>query len=72
MRDERLRRPGDLILARYVPDAAPEDREAARESLRAQARAYMRIIARLIREGREHELIEASAVNDKIGLTNIL
>lgn len=66
MINEQPQRPGDLILHRYMPHATPEEQEAARDNLRALARAYMRVISRLIREGREGQLIEAAKEDDRI------
>lgn len=39
--------PGDLILNRYMPDATPAEREAARENLRRLARLLIRVHERL-------------------------
>ena len=47
------RRPGDLILDRYMPDASDTEREEARENLRAYAAVVLRIATRLATE--EHE-----------------
>lgn len=44
------RRPGDIILDNAMPDAGPEEREAARESLYAFAAAILRICTRLAEE----------------------
>lgn len=44
------RRPGDLILDRYMPDATPEQREAARRRLYDYARIVMRIVMRTEQE----------------------
>lgn len=41
------RRPGDQILDRYCLDVSPEDRELARERLRALAKILIRIHWRL-------------------------
>jgi hypothetical protein len=35
-------RPGDHILNRYVPNASPEEREEARESLEQLAQLFIR------------------------------
>ena len=47
------RRPGDLILDHYMPDASDTEREEARENLRAYAAVVLRIATRLATE--EHE-----------------
>ena len=39
--------PGDIILDRYLPNAAGEEREAARENLRRLARLLIRVHERL-------------------------
>ena len=44
------RRPGDLILDRYMPNATPEEREAAHETLRRLARFVLRVEERKWRE----------------------
>ena len=44
------RRPGDLILDRYMPGATPEEREAARENLKAALAALIRIEERRARQ----------------------
>ncbi len=41
------RRPGDLLLDRFFPDADVETRERAREVLRAYARILLRLGTRL-------------------------
>lgn len=51
MTDEHERRPGDLILDRYLPHLLPEDREVARERLHAWMRWKLRILMREVREG---------------------
>lgn len=43
----RPKRPGDLILDRYLPRADDEQREQARDALRAHARLLMRIGERI-------------------------
>jgi len=48
--DQRPHRPGDYVLDRYMPDATPEEREDARETLRQFAIACYAIISRLERE----------------------
>jgi len=47
---EDKRRPGDLILERYLPDADDETRARARENLRIFAKALLRIAIRQTRE----------------------
>ena len=44
------RKPGDIILDRYLPHATAEEREAARENLRRLARLILRVQARLARD----------------------
>lgn len=44
------RRPGDLLLDRYLPDASAEDRERAREVFRAHALLLIRMGERVMRE----------------------
>jgi hypothetical protein len=44
------RRPGDLILDRYMLNATAEEREDARENLRALVRVLMRIDRRLTKD----------------------
>jgi hypothetical protein len=51
-------RPGDLILNRYIPNAAEAEREEARENLKRLARVLMRIEARLAREWHERQTRE--------------
>lgn len=57
MRDERVgRTPGDIILDRYLPNATPEEREIARENLRAILAMYLRIEEeRALRTSGKHE-----------------
>jgi hypothetical protein len=43
-------RPGDLILNRYMLNATEEEREDARENLRAYATVILRIATRLATE----------------------
>ena len=54
------RRPGDLILDKYMPNATEEERGAARENLRKYAVIVVGIAKRLAREEAEHakELLE--------------
>ncbi|MEQ8594759.1 MAG: hypothetical protein RIC04_13890 [Parvibaculum sp.] len=51
--NERIRKPGDLIIDRYMPNATEAEREEARENLRAYLAVAMRIAARLEWEERE-------------------
>ena len=46
-------KPGDLIINKYMPDATPEQKEEARENLRAFARLIVRVETRLAREAWE-------------------
>ena len=50
------RQPGDLILDRYMPHATTEEREAARENLRAFAAVVVGIAKRLALEEREQAI----------------
>ena len=50
------RRPGDFILDRYMPDATAEEREVARENLRAFALVVVGIARRLALEEREQAI----------------
>lgn len=43
---EPVRKPGDLILDRYMPDASPKERDDARDNLRALIHVLARLIAR--------------------------
>ena len=52
----RAPRPGDLILDRYMPNAAETEREDARENLRAYATVVLRIATRLATEEYEQEI----------------
>lgn len=47
-----IRRPGDILLDRYLPDASVEDRERAREAFRAHAQLLIRIGERVLEEER--------------------
>ena len=47
---EMKRKPGDIILDHYMPNAAPEDREEARANLRALGHIIIAIQERLERE----------------------
>lgn len=49
-------RPGDFILDRYMPDATAEEREVARENLRAFALVVVGIARRLALEEREQAI----------------
>ena len=53
---QQERRPGDLILMRYMPNATEEEREDARENLRRFARVLLRIEERLARECYEKQI----------------
>jgi hypothetical protein len=59
-------RPGDLILNRYMLNATEEEREAARENLRAYATVILRIATRLATEEYEQEI--RAGETDKVGL----
>jgi len=50
------RQPGDLILDRYMPRATAEEREAARENLRAFAVVVVGIAKRLALEEQEQAI----------------
>lgn len=47
---DNKRRPGDLIIDRYMPDASPEVREEARRRLCNYVRVLLRISMRLEQE----------------------
>jgi len=51
MAETPKKRPGDVILDRYMPDASAEAREEARENLRRLARLIIRVNERLAAEG---------------------
>ena len=53
MQNTTARRPGDLLLDRWMPGATPEERERAHENLRLFAKALYRIAKREVEE--EHE-----------------
>lgn len=53
MTDRPAKRPGDVILDRYMPDATEVEREAARENLHQYAGIVFGIAKRLMREERE-------------------
>lgn len=59
-------RPGDLILNRYMLNATEEEREDARENLRAYATVILRIATRLATEEYEQEI--RAREPDKVGL----
>lgn len=50
------KRPGDVILNRYMPNASDAEREDARANLYAFAAAFLRICTRIARE-RDEEAI---------------
>ncbi len=50
------RQPGDLILDRYMPHATVQEREAARENLRAFAVVVVGIAKRLALEERDRAI----------------
>jgi hypothetical protein len=58
------RRPGDLIIDRYVKDCSPEEREDARENLRAYARVLARIGERVYDERSSTSHRTSNAVAD--------
>jgi len=62
-------RPGDLILNRYMLNATEEEREEARENLRAYATVIMRIATRLATEEYEQEIRAREA--DKVSLKHV-
>lgn len=45
--NNRERKPGDLIIDRYMPNASEAEREEARENLRAYLAVVLRIAARV-------------------------
>jgi hypothetical protein len=57
------RKPGDIILDRYMPDADEAEREQARENLRRFAKALLRIAMRQTRA----ELAELDSRNPPEG-----
>lgn len=61
--DNSNRKPGDLIIDHYMPNATEAQREEARKNLRAYLAVAMRIAARLEREERERGQ-EIRAVSD--------
>jgi hypothetical protein len=52
----RTPQPGDLILNRYMPNATEEEREEARDNLRAYAMVVLRTATRLATEEYEQEI----------------
>lgn len=48
--NNRERKPGDLIIDRYMPNASEAEREEARENLRAYLAVVLRIATRLEQE----------------------
>jgi len=50
MNRTKTRRPGDLILDHYMPNASEEEREAARANLKAYVSVVIEICSRLERE----------------------
>lgn len=51
--NNRERKPGDLIITRYMPNASEVEREEARENLRAYLAVALRIARRLEQEERD-------------------
>jgi len=62
-------RPGDLILNRYMLNTTEEEREDARENLRAYATVILRIATRLATEEYEQEIRAREA--DKVILKHV-
>jgi hypothetical protein len=56
MNDPKPRRPGDLILDRYMPNATEEEREEARANLKAYVAVVLRKKQRLAREAVESRI----------------
>jgi len=52
MRRENDKKPGDLIIDRYMPDATGAEREKARSNLRAYLAVVLRIASRVEDEDR--------------------
>ena len=65
----RTPRPGDLILDRYMPNAAETEREEARETLSAYAMVVLRIATRLATE--EYEQAIRAREADGVGLKHV-
>jgi hypothetical protein len=65
MNDPKPRRPGDLILDRYMPNATGEEREEARANLKAYVAVVLRKKQRLAREAGERRIraIDSVEVN---------
>jgi hypothetical protein len=63
---QRARRPGDIILDRYMPNASEAEREEARENLRAYAAVVLRIATRQATE--EYEQAIRANGGDKVAL----
>ena len=51
-RHENDKKPGDLIIDRYMPNATETEREEARTNLRAYLAVVLRIASRIEDEGR--------------------
>ena len=68
---QRERRPGDLIVDRYMPTATQEEREAARANLYAFAAVLLRCATRRANEEYESEIRASgpSAVESDRGVT---
>ncbi len=68
---QRERRPGDLIVDRYMPSATEEEREAARANLYAFAAVLLRCVTRRANEEYESEIraSELGAVESDSGIT---
>jgi hypothetical protein len=65
--DAPARRPGDLIIDRYMPDATPEEREEAHANLRRFLKALLRVAVRVTKERHTAEdarpaLVEAPVI----------
>lgn len=67
MEEKRARRPGDLFIDRYMPNASPEEREQAYENLRNLILVLIEIDDRLARERIERERIAAIQVDSQEG-----
>jgi hypothetical protein len=68
----RQRRPGDIILDHYMPNATDAEREAARENLRSYAAVILRIFTRMAEEeiAREIRANRDCAVDSEGDLTS--
>lgn len=62
-------RPGDLILDRYMPNAAEAEREEARGNLSAYAMVVLRIATRLATEEYEQEI--RAREDDEVGFKRV-